>query len=261
MVRGPADGAPYGTVTGMSRTATFGDAGRDLLLGTACAGCGAAGRLLCGPCAVDLPRHGRPAWPTPTPAGLATPFAAGAYDGLLKALVNRHKEHAAFALAGPLGRVLCDVVGDLLRALDQGHPTGPVWLVPVPSRPSVVRRRGHDPMLRVARETAVRLRRRGVDAAVRRLLVSTGPVRDQAALGAAERAANLGGVMRCRSGPGPPPGVLLLVLDDVITTGSTAREAQRALEAAGLPVAGVAAVAATQRQVSRGSLPFVGPGV
>lgn len=244
----------------MSRTATFGDAGRDLLLGTTCAGCGEPGRLLCGACCVALPRHGRPAWPTPSPPGLATPFAAGAYDGLLKALVNRHKEHAAFALAGPLGRVLCDVAEDLLRALGGGHPTGPVSLVPVPSRPSVVRRRGHDPMLRVTREAAVRLRRRGVDAAVRRLLVSTGPVRDQAALGARERAANLRGAMRCRRGPGPRPGVLLVV-DDVITTGSTAREAQRALETAGLPVAGVVAVAATQRQDSGGSLPFTGADV
>jgi len=260
MPGGPADGAPHATVRGMSRTAIFGDAGRDLLLGTTCAGCGAPGRLLCGCCWVALPRHGRPAWPTPTPPGLATPFAAGPYDGLLKALVNRHKEHAAFALAGPLGRVLCDVAEDLLRSLGSGHPTGPVSLVPVPSRPSVVRRRGHDPMLRVTREAAARLRRHGADAAVGRLLVSTGRVRDQASLGAGERAANLRGAMRCRRGPGPQPGVLLVV-DDVITTGSTAREAQRALEAAGLPVAGVVAVAATQRQVSGGSLPFGGPDV
>jgi predicted amidophosphoribosyltransferase len=231
------------------------DAARDLVLGSACVGCGAPGRVLCHRCAATLPVGGEVCWPTPAPPGLAPPYAAGDYDGLLKALVNQHKERGVFALAAPLGRVLAAVVADLVEA--RGQPTAPVWLVPVPSRRAVVRRRGHDPLLRVSRHAARLLRRDGLDASVRRVLVPAARVRDQALLGAAERARNLAGSLTCRPAA-PPAGALLVVVDDVITTGATAREAQRAVESRGLGVAGVAAVAATRRRGTPGVHAVVG---
>lgn len=241
------------------------DAGRDLVLGSACVGCGAPGRVLCAACDAALPRHGHVAWPSPAPPGLALPCSAGAYDGLLKALVNQHKEHGVLALATPLGRVLADVVRDLLAALATAGDGRPVLLVPVPSRRAVVRRRGHDPLLRTTRSAAVRLRRTGVDAGVRRLLVPAGRVRDQSTLSAEDRAANLAGSMTSRRPRRGDTRAVVLVVDDVLTTGSTAREAQRALEKAGLRVEGVATVAATRRwtewtggQDQGGSLPFSG---
>src|SRR3954471_22981523 len=221
------------------------DAARDLVLGSSCVGCRASGRVLCRPCGRTLPAGGRQCWPTPSPPGLALPFAAGDYDGLLKALVNQHKERGVFALAAPLGEVLCSVVIDLLN--EMGDPERPVWLLRVPSRRAVVRRRGHDPLLRVTRTAARVLRQGAVPASVHRLLLPRGRVRDQALLGAADRAANLASSMSCRRVT-LSPGALVVVVDDVITTGATAREAQRALEQAGVPVTGVAAVAATRRR-------------
>src|SRR4051794_15924113 len=220
------------------------DAGRDLVLGGSCVGCGTPGRALCRRCGASLPLRGAPCWPTPTPAGLALPFAAGDYAGLLKVLVNAHKEDGVLALAAPLGAVLAAVVHDLVG------PDGsraPVWLVPVPSRRAVVRTRGHDPLLRVSRTAARLLRGRAVTASVHRLLLPRGRVRDQSLLGAADRAANLAHSMSCRRVAGRPDA-LVVVVDDVITTGATAREAQRALEAGGVLVTGVAAVAATRRR-------------
>ena len=225
--------------------------------------------MLCRDCAGLLPRSGRPAWPSPTPDGLATPFAAGDYDDLLKVLVNRHKEHGVLGLAEPLGRMLCEVVRDLLRSVEASGPWAAVdarvLLVPVPSRRAVVRRRGHDPLLRISRHAAAHLRRTGVDAGVRRLLVPAAQVKDQSTLGAADRAANLAGSLRARTPAGSDRRALVVVVDDVLTTGSTAREAQRALEELGLRVSGIATVAATRRRSTgrpdgRGSLPFSGAG-
>lgn len=242
------------------------DAWLDLIVGSACVGCGRPGRLLCAGCADALPRGASVAWPTPTPTGLAPPFAAGAYDGLLQTMVNAHKERQCFALAAPLARCLVLAVEAALDAVAGGDDRQERrWLlVPVPSRPAVVRARGHDPMLRVSRLAAATARRRGHRVSVVRLLRSVGPVRDQAGLDAAERGANLAGSMACRRRVAArvpasrgPAGVL--VADDVLTTGSTAREAQRALAEAGVPVSAVVTVAATRRRSARRSDVQPGP--
>jgi len=234
------------------------DAVLDLLLGSRCAACSLPGRALCRPCQAGLPRRASVCWPSPTPPGLAVPTATGAYDGPLKALVNAHKEDQRLALAAPLG--------DLLAAAVLGHDARPpLLLVPVPSRAAVVRSRGHDPLLRVTRHAASRLRATGVQTRVWTPLRSRRGVEDQTGLDASGRAENLRDSMRCRSGRVRLPGAratqrsTVIVVDDVITTGATLREAQRALEHAGVAVAGVAAVAATRRRLPRGRRETSGP--
>lgn len=223
------------------------DAALDLLAGGACVGCAAPGRVLCRECAAGLDGGVRSRWPTPVPPGLATPWSAGDYDGVVRAALLAHKEHAAHGLRGPLGRLLGLAVTAAVASGD------PVVLVPVPSRPGVARRRGHDPTRTLARLAAREVRRAGGDARVATLLRSTRGVADQAGLSAQERAANLAGSLWCpdpglRRLVGWRPRIRVVVCDDVLTTGATAREAQRALEAVGLPVSAVATVAATARR-------------
>jgi predicted amidophosphoribosyltransferase len=223
------------------------DGAVDLLLGGTCVGCGRAGRLLCPVCAGELPVGAVPSWPRPTPAGLVEPWAAAPYDGTVRAMVLGLKERRLLGLAAPLSRLLAAAVA---RELPGG---GPVVLVPVPSRSSTVRARGHDPTRTVTAQAARLLRLEGLDVEVHRLLRLRARVADQAGLDAAERAANLGGSMQVRVRALRPSWRWLqparvVVCDDVLTTGSTAREAQRALETAGLEVVRVAVVAATVRR-------------
>jgi predicted amidophosphoribosyltransferase len=226
------------------------DAAADLLLGGRCAGCQRPGRLLCPGCARALPAGGHCAWPDPVPAGLVPPFAAAEYDGVVRALVIGHKERRLLGLRAPLAQLLH---GAVRAAVIAAEVTGPVVLVPVPSRPGVARGRGHDPTGRVTAGAARLLRRDGADVIVMPLLRCRPGGVDQAGLGAAERAANLAGSMHCpteqlRRLASRRTHVRVVVCDDVVTTGATVREAQRALEAVGLEVAAVAAVAATRRR-------------
>lgn len=228
------------------------DALLDLLLGSSCVVCASPGRLLCPVCDAGLPDAPTVSWPTPAPPGLALPVAAGDYAGALKVVVNAHKERGQLALAEPLGRLLGGACHRLVTLAASETPVRRSLLVPVPSRPAVVRGRGHDPLLRVARHAAARLRASGVPALVAPVLVGVGAVRDQSSLSAEARAVNLSGSMRARSRRTHRwlcrwPDALVVVVDDVLTTGATAAEAQRALTAAGVPVAGIATVAATRK--------------
>jgi predicted amidophosphoribosyltransferase len=232
------------------------DALLDLFLGSGCAVCERPGRVLCRSCHDSLPRQAHDCWPSPTPPGLVRPAAVGEYAGALKLLVNAHKEQHRFALARPLGDLLAVSVSAHLQSPVTGGTCGevPVVLVPVPSRPQVVRRRGHDPLLRITARAAARLRGDGVPVTVARLLRPVRATADQAGLAAPDRARNLAGSMRCRTGGCTarlPPRCRLVVVDDVITTGATVREAQRALQVEGLTVIGAALVAATRRTADR----------
>lgn len=243
------------------------DAWLDLLHGGCCAGCARPGRSLCRACAASLPRSATAVAPDPCPPGLVPCFAAGEYDALLRALLLAHKEQAVHDLRGPLAAVLAAAVRPLLV------PGAATVLVPVPSSLAVVRARGHDPLARLARGAAHRLRGPGDGVAVRPLLRQRGVVADQAGLDLEGRRRNREGSLAvraevrdrlARARRGRP--VVVVVVDDVLTTGATVREAQRALEAGGVPVRGVAVLAATRRRrgrpgdpPGRPALPAVGP--
>ncbi len=220
----------------------------DLITGAACAGCGTAGVLVCRNCLDQARGQATIAWPTPTPPGLAVPWAASEYDGLPREMVLGHKERFQLGLARPLGRLLADAVstGFLPNRL-------PLVLVPVPSRARTVRARGHEPTYSITREAARFLRGQGHDVIARRLL-AVGRVQDQSGLSETQRAENLAGSMSVPSAgllrlASHRPHARIVVCDDVLTTGATAREAQRALDAVGTRIEGFAVVAATVRRL------------
>ena len=208
--------------------------------------------MLCPDCLAVLPASGHEVRPDPPPPGLVATFAAAAYADPLRRLILAHKERQAFGLAVPLGEVLAAVLDSAVAALAPGPETGLV-LVPVPSSAAATRRRGHDPVLRMTRVAARSLAARGRQAAPARLLRIARPVADQAGLDADARAANLAGRLAVRAGVHSAlarrgGAVLVLVCDDVLTTGATLAEAQRALAAVGLPAAAAGTLAATQRR-------------
>lgn len=225
------------------------DAFVDLVLGGSCAGCDRPGPSICRSCrAILTTATPYVTWPDPSPAGLLPPTATTAYDGVVREVILAHKEHARYALAKPLGEALALAVQ---ASLGCGRA---VWLCPVPSSRSTVRKRGHDPLRRITAAAARHLSRQGYDVRVADALTVVRRPADQAGLSAGERAANLAGAFGVRSRWAERlTAQPVLLVDDVLTTGSTLAEACRALSARGIPALGCAVVAATRRRVASGS--------
>ena len=232
----------------------------DLAAPATCAGCGLVPGLLCAGCGEPLAGPARRCPPDPSPPGLPPPWAVAEYAGAVRAALVAHKEHARLGLARPLGDALARSAAAAAGAATYGGGPTRVVLVPAPSRPPVVRARGHDPVRRMALRAAATLRGGDRSVTVAPVLRLDRDVADQARLGARQRAANLAGAMTVPRGLATlVAGERVLVVDDVVTTGATLVEAARALRAVGAEVVGAAVVAATAR---RGTprCPGVSPG-
>ena len=208
------------------------DVAADLVLGATCPGCNEPGWGTCGRCRHALERASAFAVMRALP-GFPEVTAGSVYAGEVRRLVAAHKERGA--------RHAGTALGSLLRsAVQLQGVSGPLTLVPVPSSPAAVRRRGYDSVLLIAEEAARRLRLSGHPAVVRRVLRHVRRLEDQAGLDTAARWENLRGAMVARPVQGS-----VLVVDDVCTTGATLTEACRALREAGAGQCRAATVSAT----------------
>jgi predicted amidophosphoribosyltransferase len=113
------------------------------------------------------------------------------------------------------------------------------FLVPVPSRPSAVRKRGRRFISEVSLEAS-----QANQLPIFDLLTHARAVRDQSGLDLQERRNNLDGALVV-TGKQRADGKALLI-DDLITTGATLSEAARALKYAGIEVIGAVTASIAQ---------------
>ncbi|OBA83182.1 phosphoribosyltransferase [Mycobacterium sp. 1164966.3] len=207
----------------------------DLILPFECGGCGTPSTRWCDACAADLDvRADQPHVVSPRIDPQVPVFALGRYAGARRRAILALKEHGRADLAAPLAYVLA--VG-VHRLLSWGIVDAPLTIVPAPTRRSAARRRGGDPVGRMV--VAAAAGHPGI--AVADALRMKPMARDSVGLGTSARERNIAGRVRLR---GRPPRTEVMVVDDVVTTGATARESVRVLHAAGVHVSAVLTLAA-----------------
>jgi predicted amidophosphoribosyltransferase len=214
-----------------------------LVLPVDCAGCGAPDRSVCDACRVRL----APAPVRVTRGGTGPGENLEAWAGLeyadvaarvIRSMKDAQRTDAAAALAPALRAALvaaCSGVGD--RPIPAR-----LEVAVVPSTPAARRERGYDP---------VRLLLRGAGFRAGRVLRTRDGRVDQAQLGRAARRANAAGSMAPIT---RLDGRSFVLVDDVVTTGSTLAEAVRAIRSGGGVVHALAVLAHTPRRIPERSL-------
>jgi predicted amidophosphoribosyltransferase len=199
----------------------------ELVLPQRCVVCGLGRVQLCDECRLSLPRlrgphcercGGPTAWPVKRCrecAGRRLAFAraraAVAYDERVRALVSAWKERGLRRLVPTLAEIVVECL-----------PPPGMSITFVPADPDRALRRGHRPAAALAGELASLWSTERIE------LLTRGVGRRQRGLPLAERRANVRDVFRAQASP-----PLIVLVDDVYTSGSTVDAAARALKRAG----------------------------
>ena len=188
---------------------------RDLVFTPTCICCAAIGEHLCHSC-----REGVRPKLHQQGSGPAAIHYASPYGGWLRDAIVAYKNGSRRHVLG-LAQVLHPVLQEALVTLDMP------FIVPMPSTPDKVAVRGFDTIDLLVRE-ALKLEPK-ISARMAKALYVHRKVEDQVGLSAAARQKNVDHSLAVRF---PVPGTVLIV-DDVVTTGSTMCEASRALRLGG----------------------------
>ena len=221
----------------------------DQVFGGGCPLCRSPGDTICRVCLEDLPlnRYACPRCAVPMPQDLGPAVLCGdclsqapAFDRTLAPLLYRPPIDdlvAGFKYQHRLhwGRILGDLLADHL--VHDAAP--PALLLPVPATAARLRERGFNQAAELARRLALRL---GIPWRTG-LLLRIREADHQQGLSGSQRRRNMRGAFACR---GRLPARVALI-DDVITTGATARAASAALKDAGVEWVEVWAVARTPK--------------
>ncbi|MGO1397415.1 MAG: ComF family protein [Brevibacterium yomogidense] len=219
----------------------------DLALPRTCAGCGVETVSLCGPCLTHL----APATRTVVPRyGLLPVAGAGEYTGTLRSVIVALKARRRTDVVPVVGILLAAAIAHALE--ESGYAGGDVAVVPVPASAAALRERGRDLVGDLTAHACGLLAEDGLDIRPAHVLTVVRH-RDQVGSGARERRRNVAGThapRRDRGGGGGWERVRsaahVVIVDDVLTTGSTLAEATRALNEGGAQAVVCAVIAVTE---------------
>jgi ComF family protein len=178
--------------------------------------------------------------------GFDAAYCFGSYEGTLRALVHLYKYGRIQTLSQPLASLLAAAL-----PLDERFDA----VIPVPLHWRKQWQRGFNQSDLLARAIA---RRRGIP--VVRALRRVRSTQTQAGLSNTERRKNVAAAFQCRRSGQTLAGRRVLLIDDVMTTGSTAAACARVLKQAGVAKVVLLTVARVDRRLEAGKAQSVPSG-
>lgn len=213
-----------------------------LLLPRGCAGCDLPDHVLCDDCRALFGRT------VVAPlAGTLTgrSYSCAVYDGCVRHAILAWKDHGESELDRPFRQLLA---GLAWRSGLMDLCGGGLFVVPAPSSPRSLRRRGRRHLDPLARALAAMMRRHGIEARAYGALEAA-HVHDRSVQtrGRAGRAARIGdgGIAVPARAVRLVDGTRVVLVDDIVTTGATLHHCVTALGTAGARVVGALTLAAT----------------
>lgn len=218
---------------------------RDALFPRGCAGCDRPDEVLCGDCrslftnwrSRELVAH-----------GTAQTWSASTYRGVVRHAILAWKDHDDTELDTVFGEVMTSLLEHSAISVSCRQQTA-VLVVPVPSSRTSIRRRGRRHIDPLAKAVANALCGHGLDAKPYRALTSIASGgRSVQQASSAQRAQRIGGRIALGS-DAVMQGQQVVLVDDIITTGSTLRQCAQTCRQAGAEVIGAMTLTEAKRVV------------